>query len=98
MGESCEKEGSSNRLSRPGSWTGQTSISGGRASGQERNIEAPPPACGKQNRRKCACGFGLGLVSQGLNPVRLSLFSLPLCIAELLMLHSIKEKYDINCL
>ena len=58
--------GCDSRLSRPGSWTGQTSTSAGMSSDHRRKIEAPPPAYGKQNRRTWACGFGLGQVIHAL--------------------------------
>jgi hypothetical protein len=56
--------GSINRCSRPGSLTAHTSISGGKSAAQVRKIPAPPPAYGKQNRRKRACGFGAAEVTQ----------------------------------
>jgi len=55
---------SPNRFSLPGNWITRISISGGNRSGQEWNIEAPPPAYGKQNRRAEACAFGFRQASQ----------------------------------
>src|SRR5712691_2402727 len=53
--ESWVKGDSIQRFSRPGSWIGQSAIAGGSASDHPRNMEAPPPAWGKQNRRKRDC-------------------------------------------
>src|SRR5512147_2459375 len=44
--------GSERRLSRPGRRTGQIRTSGGKLSLHPRNDDVPPPADGKQNRRR----------------------------------------------
>jgi len=48
--------GSLRRVSRPGSWTEQTSISGGRNRCQVAKDEALPPAWAKQIKRNRAAG------------------------------------------
>src|SRR3990170_4633452 len=55
------------RFSRPGNCTGHTSMVGGSALAQVLNMEAPPPANGKQKSRNRAAGLGTGQVIQSLN-------------------------------
>src|SRR5260370_22512790 len=51
--------GSASRFSRPGSWIGHTVTSGGSMPFHVWNMEVPPPAYGKQKRRKVLCELRL---------------------------------------
>src|SRR5262249_41756745 len=60
------KRFSSKRLSRPGSCTAHSSITGGMCLPQFLKMPAPPPAYGKQNSRIRALGFAAFAAIQGL--------------------------------
>jgi hypothetical protein len=55
------------KLSRPGRQIHHSSVVPGRPAVHERYTELPPPAYGKQNRRRRACGLGLRQKNQGLD-------------------------------